>query len=162
MVWKSSPVWFFCRYLSTFAKRLSFTYCLFLPPLLKINCLYKCGFIPGPLYCSIDLFYFLFYIFVFFCLFRAEPTAYGAVPLSATRATAMPDPSHVCKLYHSSWQHQILNPLSKVRDRTYDLMVPSRIHFRCTTTGIPVPLIYVSLGRPVLYCLLPIMYIFIF
>ena len=26
-------------------------------------------------------------------------------------ATAMPDPSHICKLHHSSGQHQILNPL---------------------------------------------------
>ena len=44
-----------------------------------------------------------------------------------TRATATPDPSHVCDLYHSSWQCRILNPLSKGRDRTCNLMVPSRI-----------------------------------
>ena len=30
-----------------------------------------------------------------------------------TTATAMWDPSHVCNLHHSSWQRQILNPLSK-------------------------------------------------
>ena len=30
-------------------------------------------------------------------------------------ATAMPDPSHVFD-YHSSAQHQILNPLSEARD----------------------------------------------
>ena len=46
--------------------------------------------------------------------------------LSAT-ATAMSDPSQICDLHHSSWQHEILNPLSKVRDRTYNLMVPSQI-----------------------------------
>ncbi|MCL6561276.1 MAG: TSUP family transporter [Firmicutes bacterium] len=43
-------------------------------------------------------------------------------------ATAVPDLSRVCSLYHSSWQRQILNPLSKGRDRTGNLMVPSRIH----------------------------------
>ena len=30
-----------------------------------------------------------------------------------TIATATPDPSRVCDLHHSSWQHQLLNPLSK-------------------------------------------------
>jgi len=29
------------------------------------------------------------------------------------RATAMQDPSHICSLYHSSWQCWFLNPLSK-------------------------------------------------
>ena len=33
-------------------------------------------------------------------------------------ATAMPDPSHVCDLHQSSWQRQILNPLSEARDQT--------------------------------------------
>ena len=31
-------------------------------------------------------------------------------------ATAVPDPSQVCKLHHSLWQHQILYPLSEARD----------------------------------------------
>ena len=57
--------------------------------------------------------------------------------LAYTTATAMPDPSHICNLLHSSWQSWVLNPLIEVRDRTCDLMVPSRIHFRCTTTGTP-------------------------
>ena len=47
------------------------------------------------------------------------------------------DPSHICNLYHSSWQRQILSPLSETRDRTCNLMVPSRIHFCCTTMGTP-------------------------
>ena len=54
-----------------------------------------------------------------------------------TTATAMPDPSRVCHLHHSSQWHQILNPLSKARDQTCNLMVPSRICFCCTTTGTP-------------------------
>ena len=40
--------------------------------------------------------------------------------------TAMPDP-----------QCWILNPLSKARDRTHSLVVPSRIHFLCAKTGTP-------------------------
>ena len=33
-------------------------------------------------------------------------------------ASAMPDLSHVCDLYHSSWQRWILNPLSEALDGT--------------------------------------------
>ena len=49
--------------------------------------------------------------------------------LAYTIATATQDPSRVCDLHHSSWQCQILNPLSEARDRTLHLMVPSWIHF---------------------------------
>ena len=52
-----------------------------------------------------------------------------------TRATAMPDPRHVCKLHHSSQQHQILNPQSEARDRTHNFMVPSRIPLYCVIMG---------------------------
>ena len=58
------------------------------------------------------------------------------LPAYAT-ATATSDPSHACDLHHSSQQHQILNPLSKARDRTLNLMIPSRICFCFTTTGTP-------------------------
>ena len=54
-----------------------------------------------------------------------------------TTATAVQDPSHIFDLHNSSWQCQILNPLSEARNQTYNLMVPSRIHFRCARTGIP-------------------------
>ena len=37
--------------------------------------------------------------------------------------TAGQDPSHICKLHHSSLQCWILNPLSEARDQTYDVMV---------------------------------------
>ena len=37
-------------------------------------------------------------------------------PPAYTTATATWDLSHVCDLHHSSWQRQILNPLSEVRD----------------------------------------------
>ena len=44
-----------------------------------------------------------------------------------TPATAMPDPSHVCNLHHSSWQRQILNPMSKAKDRAFILMDTGRV-----------------------------------
>ena len=37
-------------------------------------------------------------------------------------ATAMQDLNVVCNLHHSSWQLQILNPLSEARDQTSFLM----------------------------------------
>ena len=45
-----------------------------------------------------------------------------------TTATAMQDLSHICNLYHSSQQHQFLNPLSKARDRTHTFMDTSWVH----------------------------------
>ena len=38
-----------------------------------------------------------------------QPPAYAT-------AIATKDPSRVCDLHHSSWQHWILNPLSEARD----------------------------------------------
>ena len=56
------------------------------------------------------------------------------LPAFAT-ATEMPDPSHVCNLYHSSQQRQILNPLIKLWDRPYILMDLSHIHLRLAMVG---------------------------
>ena len=53
-------------------------------------------------------------------------------------ATATSDTSCICHLYHSSWQCWILNPMSKARDRTPKLMVPSWIHFRWAIMGTPI------------------------
>ena len=62
----------------------------------------------------------------------------GAVAAEAiVTAIATSDPSQVCDLHHSSWQPQILNPLSEARDRTRNLIVPSRIRFCCATMGTP-------------------------
>ena len=44
-----------------------------------------------------------------------------------TTATTMQDLSRVCDLHHRSQQCWILNPLSKARDGTRNLMVPSQI-----------------------------------
>ena len=64
--------------------------------------------------------------------------------LAYTTAMATPDPRRVCILHHSSWQCWILKPLSEARDRTLNLMVPSRICFHCATVGTP-PLPYSEL-----------------
>ena len=83
----------------------------------------------------------------FFFLFRTAPAWHMEVPrlgiefglqLTAyTTATETWDPSCICDLYHSSRQRQILNLLSEARDRSWNLMVPSRIHFHCATMGTP-------------------------
>ena len=81
---------------------------------------------------------FILCICLFVCLFALSWAAPAAEvprlgvesepwPPAYTRATATQDPSRVCNLYHSSWQRRIVNPLSKGRDRTRNLMVPSRI-----------------------------------
>ena len=87
------------------------------------------------------LFHFILYIiYLFICLLgphvqRMEVPRLGIKSelqlLAYTTATAMQDPSCICDLHHSSWQCHILNPLSKPRDGTYNLMVPSWICFHC-------------------------------
>ena len=57
--------------------------------------------------------------------------------LAYVRATAMQDPSHICKLHHSSQQCRVLNPLMEARDGTHILMGTSRIHFQWATRGTP-------------------------
>ena len=81
-----------------------------------------------------------------FCIFRAAPSAYGgsqpkglirAIAAGLHHSQATQNPSHACDLHHSSPQCRILNTLSKARDRTCNLMVPSQICFHCATTGNP-------------------------
>ena len=73
-----------------------------------------------------------------FCFFRATPMAYGSsedrvqselqLQVYAT-ATAMPDPSRLCDLHHSSWQRWIPDPLKQARDQTRILRDTNWIHF---------------------------------
>ena len=65
--------------------------------------------------------------FFLFCLFRATPAACGSSQARVesemqlptyTTATAMSNPSLICNLHHSSWPHQILNPLREARNYT--------------------------------------------
>ena len=83
--------------------------------------------------------FYLFFIFIFSSfvflgphLWHMEvpsPGVQSELQLPAyIRATATPDQSHVCHLYHSSQQHQIPNPLREARDQTHNLMVPGRVH----------------------------------
>ena len=67
---------------------------------------------------------------LFFCHFRAASAAYGGTqargrimaPAADHTATATWDLSLICDLHYSSQEHQILNSLSKARDRTCVLM----------------------------------------
>ena len=74
----------------------------------------------------------LFVVFLGLHLWHMEVCRLGIQselqPLVYARATATRDLSHVCHLYHSSQQHQILNPLSEARDQTLVLMDPSQVH----------------------------------
>ena len=59
-----------------------------------------------------------------------------------TTATATWDLSCICNQHHSLWQHQILNPLSKARDRACTLMDTSWVCYcRATTGTLAAPLI---------------------
>ena len=50
------------------------------------------------------------------------------LPAYATAtATATQDPSCICDLHHSSWKHQIPNPLSEARYRTHNFMNTSQV-----------------------------------
>ena len=77
-------------------------------------------------------------------LFRATPLAYGSSqtrgPFGATAAGLHHSHSNIRPKPHlqpTPEQHQILKPLSEVRDRTLNLMVPSRICFHCAMMGTP-------------------------
>mgnify|MGYP001346181379 CR=1 FL=1 len=89
-------------------------------------------------------FLFLSFSFFFFLGLHLQPKEVPRLgvelelqPLGDVAATAMQDSSHICDLHHSSQQWWILNPLSKARDQTYDLIVPSRIRFHYATMGTP-------------------------
>ena len=78
-------------------------------------------------------FFFSFFIFLGLHLQHMEVPRLGAeselrLPAYAT-VTAMPDPSRVCELHHSSQQCRIHKPLSKARDQTFFLMDASQICF---------------------------------
>ena len=88
------------------------------------------------LYGYIILFYFIYYYF-FFVILGLHPQ-HMEVPrlgvkwellqlLAYTTATATQDLSHVGDLHQSSWQRQILNPLSEARDQTHIFMDTSLI-----------------------------------
>ena len=73
-----------------------------------------------------NLFLYFFFCFLGLHLWHMEVPRLGVhlelQLLAYTTATATLDPSHVYNLHHSSWQRQILNPLSEARDQTRNLM----------------------------------------
>ena len=71
---------------------------------------------------------------IFFFL-AATPVAYGSSQGNGQIQVAAA--GHVRDLQHRSWQRQILNLLSKPRDRTHILMDTSWTHFHWATKGIP-------------------------
>ena len=103
-----------------------------------ISSFVRCLFMPFAHF-VIRCFNFFFFCFLGPHSWHMEVTRLGVeselqLPAHAT-AIATQEPNHVCDLHHGSRQHQILNPLSKARNRTCNLMEASRIHFHCTMTG---------------------------
>ena len=78
-------------------------------------------------------------IFFFCWLFRATPAAYWVESelqlLAYATATAMWDLNTTCNLHHSSWQCQILHPLSKAESRTHILVDISRVRSPLNLSG---------------------------
>ena len=102
----------------------------------------------------LHLFLFVFWVWVWvlvllllllfvFCFFKV--VQYMDVPRLRVESelhllaytTATWDPSQVSELYHSSQQHQFLNPLSEARDRTCILMATSWVCYCWATMGTP-------------------------
>ena len=84
--------------------------------------------------------------FVLFCFFAfwATPAAYGGSQAKGQRCSCWPTPQ--------LQQRLTLNPLSKARNRTQNLlMVPNRIHFHCATMGTP-PYTYFKEETPGVCC----------
>ena len=94
-------------------------------------CGYECILADGvKVFEKEGTFFFLFYYFILFLflelyLWHMEVPRLGIeseLQLPAyTTATAMQNLSHICGLHHSSQQRQIMDPLSKARDRTHIL-----------------------------------------
>ena len=74
---------------------------------------------------------FCFFLFLGLHLWMMEVPRLGVESelqlLAYAKATETWDPSCICNLYHTMWQCQILNPLSKSRDWTCILMDTSRV-----------------------------------
>ena len=82
----------------------------------------------------------------FFSFFRAPPMAYGGSQARGLTGATAADLRHNHSNARSEPHLQptpqlmatlVLSPLSEARGGTHNLMVPSRICFCCTTTGIP-------------------------
>ena len=91
----------------------------------------------GFLACGLFIYLFIYLFICFWFGFLGPHLRHMDVPRlgvelelqlpACTTATATPDPSRICDLHHSSGQRQILNPLSKAKDRTCVLLEASQI-----------------------------------
>ena len=74
--------------------------------------------------------------------------------LAYNTATAMGDLNGIWDLHHSSWQHRILNPLSKARDQTCILKDASQIHSCWAMRGTPILMFkeYIWVHLCIQYC----------
>ena len=100
---------------------------------------------------SLILFLLVFFFFVFLPFLGLFPqhmevprlgVELELQPLAYATAMATRDLSRFCKLHHSSWQHRILSPLSKARNGTHNLMVPSQNVNHWAMTGTPLLLVF--------------------
>ena len=66
-----------------------------------------------------------------------------------TTATAMPDLSFICYLYHSLWQRQILNPLTEAGDQTRILVDTHLVINPLATMGTPIIFFFLT---PLFFC----------
>ena len=79
--------------------------------------------------CRIFFFFFFFFLGLYPQLMQVPRLGVKLElqPLVYTTATATPDLTCICDLYHSSWQRKILSPLIKARDQTLVLMDTNQV-----------------------------------
>ena len=73
--------------------------------------------------------------------------------LAYATITATQDSSCVYTLHHSSWQHRILNSLSKARDQTCNLMDTSQVHYHWATMGNSLKVLILKFSYHTVNCL---------
>ena len=88
----------------------------------------------------VSIFYFLFiYCFCFLGLHLGHKKEVPRLEVQSVTAasipTAMPDPSRVCNLHHSSPQHRSPDPLREARDQACILKDTSQIRLHCAAMG---------------------------
>ena len=100
-------------------------------------------------FCKIFIYLFSFFVFLEPRPWLMEVSRLGVKLklqlLAYTTATATQDLSHTCDWHHSSWQHQILNPLSEARNWTCILIDTSEVHYCWAMTGTPLLMLLNSL-----------------